>query len=74
LGYEGHVRVGSLLSNSCGFCSLLNHLIEHCFGEFSSKCILLAWVIRADDCDLFITIFECDFGTVCKFCSFDFMT
>ena len=74
LGYEGHVRMGSLLSNSCSFCSLFNHLIEHCFGEFSSKCILLAWMIGADDCDLFISIFKCDFGTVCKLSCFDFMT
>ncbi len=74
LGYEGHVRMGSLLSNSCSFCSLFNHLIEHCLGEFSSKCILLARMIRANDRDLFISIFECDFCSVSKFCYFDFMT
>ena len=74
LGYEGHVRMGSLLSNSCSFCSLFNHLIEHCFGEFSCKCILLAWMIRANDRDLFISIFECDFCSVNKFCRFDLMT
>ena len=27
LGYEGHVRIGSLLSNTCSFCSLLKDLI-----------------------------------------------
>jgi len=73
LGYEGHVRMESLLSNSCSFCSLLNHLIQHYFGEFSSKCILLTRMIRANDRDLSIFIFECDFGTVCKLSCFDFM-
>ena len=74
LGYEGHVRMGSLLSNSCSFCSLFNHLIKHCFGEFSSKCILLARMIRTNDRNLFISIFECDFRTMSKFSRVDFMT
>ena len=71
LGYEGHVRIGSLLSNTCSFCSLLKDLIQHRLGEFSSKCILLAWMIRADYGDFSITITEGDLYSVCKFCSRD---
>ena len=64
LGYEGHVRMGSLLSNFCSFCSLLKDLIEHWFGEFSRKCVLLAWMIRANQSDFSIFINEGDFYSV----------
>ena len=48
LGYEGHVRIGSLLSNTCSFCSLIKDLIQHWFGEFAGKCVLLARMIRTN--------------------------
>ena len=60
LGYEGHVRMGSLLSNFCSFCSLLKDLIEHWFGEFSSEGVLLAWMIRAKKSDFAIAIVKGD--------------